>query len=100
MNQYVAPKNSGSAITANQLLFCGQGFGVIPEGVDVKMLAKTICQRTVGTAAILILAIVFHPTMASATPTGFDLGGAAAYVILYQGGNPGAQLSINNFGTT
>jgi VPDSG-CTERM motif len=35
-----------------------------------------------------------------ASGSGFTLGDAANYIILYEGGNSGAQLSINNFGTT
>ena len=35
-----------------------------------------------------------------ASGTGFVLGDAANYIILYEGGSSGAQLSINNFGTT
>jgi hypothetical protein len=36
----------------------------------------------------------------TARATGFTLGDAANYIIIYQGGSSGAQLSINNFGTT
>ena len=62
------------------------------------MLWRNVYQRAAGIAAILVLVIVFHPATASAgTILGVDV---QDYIVIYQGGNSGSQLSINNFGTT
>jgi hypothetical protein len=46
----------------------------------------------------ILVSLLILPTAVSAS--GFTLGGAANYIILYQGGSSGAQLAINNFGNT
>jgi hypothetical protein len=54
-------------------------------------------KKLLFSSLVVLVPLLIHPTAASAT--GFTLGGAANYVILYKGGSSGAQLSINNFGT-
>jgi hypothetical protein len=56
--------------------------------------AKTIT----STATICVAALASGDLTSHAT--GFTLGDAANYIILYEGGSSGSQLSINNFGTT
>ena len=53
--------------------------------------------------ALRVPALAVLGLLALASPqaqAGFALGDAANYIILYEGGNSGSQLSINNFGTT
>jgi len=62
-------------------------------------MGNSLSRKTVWLSSLVVLGLMFiQPITASAT--GFTLGDAANYIILYEGGNAGSQLSINNFGTT
>src|SRR5258707_13652504 len=58
---------------------------------------KTKWINYAGAGAVVVAAVM---GASSANATGFTLGDAAQYIILYEGGSSGSQLAINNFGTS
>ncbi len=67
------------------------------------VVSKMVPAKFTATIALAVLPVLFFSLLAStpARAIGFTLpGDSADYIILYEGGSSGAQLSINNFGTT